>query len=165
MKLLNINENPRYELTSNNLIKNRKMFKNFSSEILNFFVLDEAVNLMEIHNLFLLAPDIPELIKIMSDNLFFIKLCNLSAIEKKIVNVFKIVKPKKEDDIKLLIDNYAQLCNIAKSEGYAPFNLVDELFISYCDLFYQRDLNKIELIVKFYKNHCEMVPKMYKEKT
>ena len=165
VKLLNINENPRYELTSNNLIKNRKIFKNFSSEILNFFVLDEAVNLMEIHNLFLLAPDIPELIKIMSDNLFFIKLCNLSAIEKKIVNVFKIVKPKKEDDIKLLIDNYAQLCNIAKSEDYAPFNLVDELFISYCDLFYQRDLNKIELIVKLYKNHCETFPKMYKEKT
>ena len=45
-------------------------------------------------------------IKIMGENATFIKLCNLCEKEKKVVNVYKIIKPQKEDDIKLLNDYY-----------------------------------------------------------
>ena len=69
-------------------------------------MLEEATNLNEIYYLFLLVPDIPELIKIMSDEQFFLKLCNLNSIEQKIVNIYKIIKPKEEDNMNLLIENF-----------------------------------------------------------
>ena len=164
IRLLNLGENPRSQLTKNNLIKNRKIFKNFSYEILNFDLLDEAMNLSEIHSLFLLAPSLPELIKIMSEYTFFIKLCNFAAIEHKIVNVYKIIKPKKDDDVKLLYDCYNNLCEFAMSENYAPFVLCEDLFFSYCEFYFQEDLNKMELIIKLYYKNCEISPNSYNQK-
>ena len=164
-KFISEKENPRYNLTAENLKKNRKIFQNFSSEIVNFDLLDEAENLEEIHKLFLLVPDIPELIKIMADSLFFMKLCSLSLIEKKIVNIFKIVKPKKEDNMKLLLENFDILCKQSKDEYYAPFVLNDDLFSGYCDQFYQVNLNKMIQVVELYKKNVEYFPSLYKKNT
>ena len=165
VKLLTKNENPRFQITSDNLIKNRKIFKNFSSEIINFDILDEATNLDDIYQLFLLVPDIPELIKIMSDHMTYIKFCSLAEIEKKIVNFYKIVKPKKEDDLQLLNDSFDNLCKLVLIERYSPFILVDDLFFGYCELYYEKELNKIEQVIKLYKKNCKIFPQEFNENT
>ena len=165
VKLLSKSENPRFQITSDNLIKNRKIFKNFSSEIINFDILEEANNLDEIYHLFLLVPDIPELLKIMCDPTFYMKLCNLASMERKIVNIYKIVKPKKEDDLQLLTESYDNLCELALNINYASFILSDDLFFGYCEFYYEKELNKIEEIIKLYNKNCKIFPDAFKENT
>ena len=142
--------NPRAELISENLKKNRKIFKNFSSEIINFKLLDEAEHLNQIYYVILLVPDIPELFKIVSENMMFLKLTTLCLLEGKVLNVYKIVKPKKEDNIQYLYDNFLILFEFIQNEGHSPLSFVDELFIDYCELFYKIDLNKIQIIIDIY---------------
>ena len=165
VKLLLENENPRFALILENLKKNRKIYRNFSSEILlNFDLLEEATNLTEIYYLFLLVPDIPELIKIMSNIQFFLKLCKLNSIEQKIVNIYKIIKPKEEDNMNSLIENFQILHDEAKEQSYAPFIMEDNLFISYCDIFYLKELNKIEQVFNLYKLYTDCSNASYDKK-
>ena len=139
-KFLFKNENnQRHQQISDNLKKNRKIFLNFSFDIINYDLLVDAQNLNEIYYVFLLVPNIPELIKIMGENATFIKLCNLCEKEKKVVNVYKIIKPQKEDDIKLLNDYYDILKKQAIQEDFSPHMLYKEIFNEYCELFYYYD--------------------------
>ena len=83
----------------------------------------------------------------MGENATFIKLCNLCEKEKKVVNVYKIIKPQKEDDIKLLNDYYDILKKQAIQEDFSPHILYKEIFNEYCEIFYNNDLNKIEQVI------------------
>ena len=57
-----------------NLKKNRKIFNNFSAEVMDYNLYNKAENLTEIHSLFSLIPNIPELLKNISSEDLFIKL-------------------------------------------------------------------------------------------
>ena len=163
-KFLFKNENnPRHQQISDNLKKNRKIFLNFSFDIINYDLLVDAQNLNEIYYVFLLVPNIPELIKIMGENATFIKLCNLCEKEKKVVNVYKIIKPQKEDDIKLLNDYYDILKKQAIQEDFSPHILYKEIFNEYCELFYNNDLNKIEQVIDLYIKNIDCFKKYYPE--
>ena len=51
-----------------------------------------------------------------------------------------------------------------KEENCAPFKLSDELFLSYCDLFYEKDINKIEQIINLSNKYYKLIPSAYNEK-
>ena len=157
------NNNPRFQQIADNLTKNRKIFLNFSFDIINYELLNDAENLDEIYYVFLLVPNLPELIKIMGESLTFIKLCILCSQGNKIVNVYKIIKPKKEDDIKALNDYYDILKEQAIQENFCPHILYKEIFNEYCELFYQNDLNKIEQVIDLYNKNIDCYKKYFPE--
>ena len=159
VKLLSKNENSRYKLISDNLIQNRKIFKNFSSEILNFDLFDEVENSEDFYNLFLLISNIPEMFKIISDYMIFNKLCAICLKDNKIVNVIKIIKPKIEDDLELLNKSFDDISTLVLDGGYIPFKMDDDLFLAYCDFFYEKDIEKIEQIIKLNQKYYSILPK------
>ena len=59
--------------------------------------------------------------------MFFIKLCSLRLIENKILNIYKIVKPKIEDDLVLLNNSFDELTKSYINTCYASYfiELVD----------------------------------------
>ena len=75
----------------------------------------------EVCNLLYLSPNVPELLKILSDKNFFIKLCSLRLIENKILNIYKIVKPKIEDDLVLLNNSFDVYKQINERRKLCPF--------------------------------------------
>ena len=144
-------KNDRKTEVLSNLNKNRKLFKDFSSEIMDFDIFNEAENLLEIQNLLSLFPNLPELIKVMSTEELYIKIFYLSKQEGKIYNVYKIVKPKKDDNIELLKNNVEALINIAKEINGIIFTLSNDFFIGYCELFFEQNIKNIEIIFEIYK--------------
>jgi hypothetical protein len=146
-------KNERYEEVISNLKKNRNLFKKFTSELFNFDFLNEATNLSEMQSIFRLVPNIPELLKLLSMDALYKKFKYLSSIEGKIVNVYKIVPPNKEDDIMLLKKNYNLLKKTADNNGCSLFSLPNELFLEYSEFFYFNDLRKLEIIIEIYLDY------------
>ena len=160
-------KNSRNEDVRLNLIKNRKIFKDFTSEILNFDILNEAVNLSEMQCLLFLVPNLPELLKIFSEELFYQKFYYLSSVEKKICNFIKIIKGNAEDNIELLKTYYDILSKLVRQEGVLAFILSDDFFLNYCEIFYSKDLKKIEIILEIFENYSSFQtfidPKKFEE--
>ena len=150
------NNTRKAELVSN-LNKNRKLFKDFTSEILDFDIFNEAENLLEIQNIISLIPNLPELTKLLSMEELYLKCEYLGQIEGKIYNLYKIIKPKKDDNIELLKTSTEDLVTLAKEFQFCIFNLSNELFIEYCEMFFQQNLKNIEIIVDIYKNYHDTI--------
>ena len=146
-------KNERFEDVRLNLTKNRKIFKDFTSDILNFNLLDEAENFNELQNILLLVPNLPELIKILSINELYTKFVLINQIEEKACNLFEVIKPNREDNIELLSVYFYKLEKIAEEESFIIFIMPNQLFISYCDFFYKEDLTKIGIIIEIYQEY------------
>jgi len=123
-----ITNNKRKDEVLENLKKNRKIFNNFSAEIMDFNIYNETENLNEINSLFLLSPNIPELLKNISSKQLFIKLTYLCQIERKLPNIVKYAKPNKDDNIENERIYLKELMNYGKDEGYLPITLSREFF-------------------------------------
>ena len=120
--------NKRKEEIKLNLRKNRKLFKNFTSDILNFDLFNEAENYKEIFDLFLLVPNMPEFLKILSIETFYSKLVYICQIENKVYALDYLVSPNKEDNIDLLKKNFLNLKAIALKEYFYAFVLSNNFF-------------------------------------
>ena len=134
-----------------NLNKNRKLFKDFSSEVMDFDIFNEANNMLEIQNLFFLFPNLPELIKVFATEELYYKICYLSKMEGKIYNFYKLLKPKKDDNIEILKSNVETLINLGKAFQHIIFNLSNDFFLGYCELFFEQNLKNIETIIEIYQ--------------
>ena len=150
-------KNTRAKEVNEVLNKYRKIFKDFSTEIMDFAIFDEAENLMEIQSLFLLMPNLVELTSALSTENFYSKFNCLSQIEVKICNLYRIVKPKKEDNIELLKKNIEKMIKMAKGEdNYMIFSLPSDFFIDYCELFFDENLKNLELLIDIYNLYITM---------
>ena len=154
-------KNERKEKLLINLDKNRKLFLDFSSEIMDFDIFNEAENLEEIQFLFSLIPNLPELMKVFSLEELYIKFMYLSQIENKVCNLAKILKPNKNDNIELLHKNFEDLMKIAKLENFVGFVLSNDFFLDYCELFYNENLKNIELLIDIYKTYTSSIANHY----
>ena len=97
--------------------------------------------------------------KIISDYMIFNKLCVICLKDNKIVNVIKIIKPKIEDDLELLNKSFDDISTLVLDGGYIPFKMDDDLFLAYCDFFYEKDIEKIEQIIKLNQKYYSILPK------
>ena len=150
-----ITKNKRKDEVMSNLKNNRKIFNNFSHEVMDFYIYCEADNLNEIHSLLLLSPSVPELFKTISSEELFIKLLYLCQTQRKRPNIAKIIKPNKDDDIDSLINNFNYLMKLCKNENYLIFILSREFFLDYCDIC-NEDLKKFEKIIDMLKSYKPM---------
>ena len=97
------NENDKIHL---HLISNRFFFNNFSLDILNFQLMNEAENLQQVISLMSLLSNMTDCFKLLSEEAFYEKVSLLTQIENKELDLMEISKPKKTDDIELLSEKY-----------------------------------------------------------
>ena len=93
---------------SNDIIKhlssNRNYFNEFSVEVINFGIMDEAEDLFQVLSLMSLLPNMVDCFKIISNYTFYLKLSSICQIEAKTLDLIRINKPQKNDNMELLFN-------------------------------------------------------------
>jgi len=140
-----------------NLKNNSKIFNDFSSEIIDFKLLDEAENINQITMILKLLPNMVELFKEFLDLDFFLKLSNLSQIENKYMSVLDIISPKNKDDLDSLYNYFFVVIENCESEGIVPFKLPDEFFLKYAEFYAKINLQNLKLIKDMYEKHSSLI--------
>ena len=135
------------------LTKNRIYFNNFSLDILNFGIMDEAETLEQVVSLMSLLPSLVDCFRMMSNDAFFMKVSLLTQIENKVLDLINIKKPQKDDNIDSLyyyFDLYYKNCI---QEYYFPALMKPDIFYEYCKIYLNKDLNKIKKIIEILKKY------------
>ena len=154
-------KNERSQEVFSHLTKNRKIFKDFSSEIMDFYIFEETEILEEIFNLLLFIPNLVELTKILTIEILYEKISYLEAIENKTFNLGKIAKPNKDDNIELLNQNINKLFKLAKENNRLVFILSsEEFFMKYSEIFYLENLKNLEIIIDIFSCYNSLLGKI-----
>ena len=147
------------------LLFHKKIFNNFNSDILNNGLMEETENLEQIETILKnFIPDMKELFKILSDEIFYMKLSNLSLIEQKLLKVFDICEPKKEDCIREISNYFDIIIDLFIKERNLPIYFGKEFYLEYCKLFLNENFENIELIHGMLKSYNIHVTDKYKIK-
>jgi len=139
-----------------NLKKNSKIFNDFSSEIIDFKLFNEAENMDQIEILLKLLPNMVELFKIFLDMDFFVKISNLSQIEGKCIDVLEIVLPKSTDDLDSLYNYFFVAIETCEYEGIVIFKLPDKFFLDYANFYAKKNLQNLKLIREMYEKYSSL---------
>jgi hypothetical protein len=139
-----------------NLKMNSRIFNDFSSEIINFKLLDEAENIDQIEILLKLLPNMVELFKVFLDMDFFLKLSNLSQIENRCIDASEIVSPQKTDDLDSLYNYFFFAIETCESEGIVIFKLPDKFFLDYANFYAKNNLQNLKLIRDMYEKYSSL---------
>jgi len=139
-----------------NLQNHRKIFNNFSSEIINFTLLNKAGNINQIENLLELLPNMVELFKEFLDKEIFFTISNLYKIEEKQINALEIMSPKNTDDFDNLYNIFFSVIKKCKNEKTIPFKLPDKFFLDYASFYTNKHLHNLKLIKEMYKEYSSL---------
>ena len=150
-------KNERSKEVNSHLMKNRKVFNDFSAEIMDFYIFDETENLEEIQNLFELMPNLVEVSKVLSIEILYEKMCYLEQIENKVFNMAKIIKPNKSDNIEVLSQNIKNLFKLQIQNNHLTFSLSKEFFMGYCEIFYQENLRYLEILIDIFLTYQSFI--------
>ena len=107
----------------------------------------------EIISLMSLLPNMVDCFKMFSDFDFYDKLCILKQKEQNGLDIMKIGKPKKEDNIELLSNYYYKMKENYQKKFIMPIDIKKEFFIDYCKFFINDDVNKIKIIKDIFENY------------
>jgi len=138
------------------LKNNSKIFNNFSSEIIDFKLLNEAENINQIKIVLKLLSNMVELFKVFLDKDFFFKLSNLSQIENKCIDVLDIASPKITDNLNILYKYFLGVIEACKSEGFVIFKLSDKFFLDYANFYAKKNLQNLKLIREMYEKYYSL---------
>ena len=136
----------------NNLTKNRKLFNDFTSDIINFEVLDDAENIDQIADCLKYLPNMEEYFKeFISSEEFFLKVSGLSQIENKFIDALDIVRPKQSDDIEKLYNYFLIIMQMCEKEGLMIFKLRDDFFLDYAKMNIKTNLKNIKYVKEMFE--------------
>ena len=113
--------------------------------------MDEAEDLFQVLSLMSLLPNMVDCFKIISNYTFYLKLSSICQIEAKTLDLIRINKPQKNDNMELLFNYFNKFYECFLKEYFLPVRLKEEFFIQYCKLFLNEDLNKINILIKILK--------------
>ena len=155
----------KFEEIKSHIISHKNLFNDFNSNVLNFQVMDETQNLEQIQGLLSnFVPNMVELLKILSNYLFYCKLICLTQIEQKMIPILSLCKPKKTDDMDELMEFYDKIIELFLSERNLPIYFGKEFYIEYCKTFLNEDFDKIEKVRSMLKNYNIHVSDKFKIK-
>ena len=140
-----------------NLTKNRKLFNDFSSDIIDFQILDDTQNIRQIENLLKYLPNMEELFKEFISNEFFLKVSGLSEIENKFINVLSLIKPNEKDDIEKIYNYFLIIIQMCEIERIMIFKLEDNFFLKYSELYAKNNLKNLKYIKEMYKIYSKLI--------
>ena len=150
------------------LKSNRKIFKNFTTEIITSDVMLEAENGYELLSLMSLYPNIVECFKILADCLVFYKFTLFKRNEGRFIGIMNIQEPKKTDNMDLLNEYFNKCYEYFLDDGEYPLNIRENFFIKYYQIFAEQDedfhKNKIiiDMLIKY--NSSKLIIKINPEK-
>ena len=135
------NNGENYEIIKTHLLKHKKIFKNFNSEVTIHF-LTEATSLESIILVIKdFIPNMLEVLKLFSNYLFYMEFFFQS--NNRIINILDLCQPQKDDDPKEFLDYLKNIFDYYRNEGILPIKFDEQFFLSYCDLFENVNVHKI----------------------
>ena len=144
-----INNDKYKDSIKNTLITHRKIFGDFTSEIINSELMDEAEDVPQLVSLMELYPNIVEVFKILTNETIFLKFINFKQINRKSVNPMLILKPNINDDIEKLQKYFKKVYKLFEKEKVYPIILKENFFVEYYKCFEanDEDFNKCIIII------------------
>ena len=137
-----------------NIMSYKKLFNDFNSDVLNFDIMNEAENLEQIQELIInFVPNMVQLFKMLSNDMFYSKLVILTLIEQKNISILKVCKPQKTDDIEEMQEYFDIIIDLFSKERYLPIHFGKEFYIEYCKIFLNENLENIEIIHSMLRNY------------
>ena len=135
------------------LVANRNLFNNFTTEIITPELMEEAQNGGELLSLMMLYPNIVECFKILTHYEIYLKFINFKQYERKCINIMLIQNPKKTDNIDLLNEYFKSTYDFFIEEQIYPLIIKEDFFVQYFKLFEQNDEDfpKLILIIEMLK--------------
>ena len=133
-----INITNKYEI-KNVLKAHRKIFRDFTIEIINSDLIDEAEDVKELVSLMELYPNIVECFKVLTIKNIYDKFTNFKLMFKRSFNPMLVFKPSINDDIYLLKDLFDKVYNYFLSENIYPIIIKENFFVEYYKCFEEKD--------------------------
>ena len=134
-----INNNKYKESIKKNLLNHRKIFGDFTTEIINPELIDETEDVPELVSLMELYPNMVEFFKILTNKLVFCKFTNFKLLYGRGINPMLIFKPNIDDDIYLLEKYFKQIYALFLKENIYPIIIKENFFFDYYKCFEKKD--------------------------
>ena len=138
------NKEENFEKIKNHLLANKKIFKNFNSEVLNnsFFFEVPSNSLLLLIKSFI--PSMQDLLAIFTDesfiSIYYQKLGN------KVFNILELLKPRNTDEPSKFIE---YMKKVYDNQMWFPIQFDKNFFFEYCEFYKNKDYKKIYSIYKF----------------
>ena len=161
------NEGKNYDKIKSHLLANKKLFKNFTSEILSSEFFSDAPTLESIILVIKgFVPNMLEVLKLFSLEFFYMKFSAMLQMKPKYatINILDLCQPQKTDETGEFFEYYEKIFDNYRNEGFLPIKFDENFFLTYCNLFNYEDYKKIESIYKLVQFHNKNVRKNYKIK-
>ena len=154
-----------FEKIKSHLLKYKKVFKYFNSEVLSLELFLEATSLESIILVIKsFIPNMLELLKLFSNSMFFLKFSTMLQFQRKysIINILDLIQPQKTDETEEFLKYYEQIFENFRNESFIPIKFDGNFFISYCKLFQNENYKKIDDIYKILQFHNKNVKRNYR---
>ena len=149
--------NPNTKNIFDNLTKNRKLFNDFTANVLSFSILDDAENISQIISILKYLPNMEEFFEEFISNEFFLKVSGLSEWENKFIDVLEIMKPKKTDDIEKIYNYFLIIIQMCEVESIMIFKLGNDFFLDYSKMYEKENLKNIKYIKEMYETYSTII--------
>ena len=122
-----------------NLLNHRKIFGDFTTEVINTELIDEAEDVPQLVSLMELYPNMIEFFKILTNIVIFNKFTKFKLIYRRGINPMLILRPNINDDIELLEKYFNEIYEIFLKENRYPIIIKENFFIDYYKCFSEMD--------------------------
>ena len=138
------NKEENFEIKKTHILKHKKLFKNFSSEVLNssfFFDAKPDSLLLMIKNF---IPSMQDTLALFTDETFLF--IYYQKLGNKIINILDLCAPKKTDEPSLF---YKHMQTVYDNQLGIPIRFDKNFFFKYCELYKNSDYKKIKSLYEF----------------
>jgi hypothetical protein len=87
-----------------------------------------------------------EVLKIITDYMTYLKLCDVTQNEKRMIYILELCKPQKTDDIEMIANYFDTIVNLFRNERLLPVFFNKDFYFEYCKLYLNEDYQKIEIV-------------------
>ena len=158
-------DNETFKVIKYHLFLHNSLFNNFNSQVFSFDLFNEVKSYTEMEIVIKnFVPNMVELLKIFVNEEIFIKMMELSALENRLIPITDLCCPKKEDNIKELLECFEQYISLCNQEKRFIVRINADFFLQYCKLFLNVDYEKIDIIHAMLNRYNSNINKQYRIK-
>ena len=138
------NKEENFEKIKNHLLANKKIFKNFNSEVLNSSFFFEAPSNYLLLLIKSFIPSMQDVLAIFTDD-FFISIY-FQKLGNKAINILELCSPRNTDEPSKFIE---YMKKVYDNQMWFPIQFDKIFFFKYCELYKNNDYKKIYSLYKF----------------
>ena len=165
MEILFENNGQNYSKIKSHLLKYKKLFKDFNSDIFDVAFFYEATKLETIILLIKdFMPNMLEVLKLFSILEFYMKFSGLlqAKIPYNIINILDLSQPQKTDETQEFLEYFSKIFDNYRCENFIPIKFDENFYFAYCKLFQNENYKKIYSIYEVLQFHNKSVGKKFR---